>query len=41
MVGDLGAIKRAQQSGLQFGGNGELASIPLFAMRGVCNDDGG
>jgi len=41
VVGDLGAIKRAQQSGLQFGGNGGLASIPLFDMKGIYNDDGG
>jgi hypothetical protein len=41
VVGDLGAIKRAQQSGLQFGGNGGLASIPLFDISGIYNDDGG
>lgn len=41
MVGDPGAIKRAQQSGLQFGGNGGLASIPLFDMSGTYNADGG
>ena len=40
-VGDLGAIKRAQQSGLQLGGNGGLASIPLFDISGIYNDDGG
>ncbi len=41
VVGDSGAIKRAQQSGLQFGGNGGLASIPLFDISGIYNDDGG
>jgi len=41
VVGDLGAIKRAQQSGLQLGGNGGLASIPLFDISGIYNDDGG
>ena len=41
MVGDLGAIKRAQQSGLQLGGNGGLASIPVFDITGVYNDDSG
>jgi hypothetical protein len=41
VVGDLGAIKRAQQSGLQLGGNGGLASIPLFDISGIYDDDGG
>jgi hypothetical protein len=41
VVGDLGAIKRAQQSGLQLGGNGGLASIPVFDISGVYNDDSG
>ncbi len=41
VVGDLGAIKRAQQSGLQLGGNGGLASIPVFDISGIYNDDGG
>jgi hypothetical protein len=39
--GDLGAIKRAQQSGLQLGGNGGLATIPVFDISGIYNDDGG
>jgi hypothetical protein len=41
VVGDLGAIKRAQQSGLQLGGNGGLADIPVFDITGVYNDDAG
>jgi hypothetical protein len=41
VVGDAGAIKRAQQSGLQLGGNGGLASIPVFDISGIYNDDGG
>jgi len=41
VVGDLGAIKRGQQSGLQLGGNGGLASIPVFDISGIYNDDGG
>jgi Tannase-like family of unknown function (DUF6351) len=40
-VGDPGAILRAQQSGLQLGGNGGLASIPVFDTTGQYNDDGG
>jgi hypothetical protein len=39
VVGDAGAIRRAQQGGLQFGGNGGLASIPLFDISGIYNDD--
>ncbi|MDB5849940.1 MAG: hypothetical protein JWP29_3692, partial [Rhodoferax sp.] len=31
-VGDAGAIKRAYQSGLQLGGSGGLAAIPVFDM---------
>ena len=41
VVGDLGAIRRAQQSGLQLGGNGGLASIPVFDISGIYNDDSG
>jgi len=41
VVGDAGAIKRAQQSGLQLGGNGGLASIPVFDISGIYNDDAG
>ncbi|NUZ06880.1 hypothetical protein HQN59_14035 [Schlegelella sp. ID0723] len=38
-VGDPGAMKRAQESGLQIGGNGGLASIPVFDVSGIYNDD--
>ena len=41
VVGDVGAIKRAQQSGLQLGGNGGLASIPIMDITGIYNDDAG
>jgi Tannase-like family of unknown function (DUF6351) len=40
-VGDPGAITRLQQAGLQEGGNGGLASIPVFDVSGIYNDDGG
>ena len=40
-VGDAGAMMRAQQSGLQLGGGGGLASIPVFDLTGIYNDDGG
>lgn len=40
-VGDAGAIYRAYQSGLELGGNGGLAQIPVFDITGVYNDDGG
>ena len=40
-VGDAGAIRRAHQSGLQFVGNGGLASIPLVDITGIHNDDSG
>ncbi len=40
-VGDPGAIKRAQQGGLQLGGNGGLSAIPVFDVSGIYNDDGG
>ena len=40
-VGDLGAIRRAKQSGLQLGGNGGLAEIPVFDISGIMKDDGG
>ncbi|MES1926592.1 hypothetical protein T31B1_14775 [Salinisphaera sp. T31B1] len=39
--GDPGAMRRAQQSGLQLAGNGGLASIPIFDITGIYNDDGG
>ena len=38
-VGDAGAMERAQQSGLQIGGNGGLASIPVFDVTGIYNED--
>jgi hypothetical protein len=40
-VGDAGSMLRAQQSGLQLGGNGGLASIPVFDITGLYNDAGG
>jgi Tannase-like family of unknown function (DUF6351) len=40
-VGDAGAMRRAQQSGLQLGGNGGLAIIPVFDVSGIYNDDAG
>jgi hypothetical protein len=41
VVGDPGAITRAQQSGLQEYGGGGLANIPMFDVSGIYNDDGG
>jgi hypothetical protein len=38
-VGDLGAIRRAHQSGLHLNGNGGLASIPVFDISGLYDDD--
>jgi Tannase-like family of unknown function (DUF6351) len=40
-VGDAGAIERAYRSGLQLGGGGGLASIPVFDITGIYNDDSG
>jgi hypothetical protein len=40
-TGDPGAMQRAQQSGLQLGGNGGLSSIPVFDVSGIYNDDSG
>jgi len=40
-VGNLGAIRRAYQSGLQLGGGGGLASIPVMDISGIYNDDAG
>jgi hypothetical protein len=40
-VGDAGAIERAYRSGLQLVGGGGLASIPVFDITGIYNDDGG
>jgi hypothetical protein len=39
-VGSIGAIRRAQQAGLNLGGNGGLASIPVFDS-GSYNDTSG
>ncbi|MFW6200019.1 MAG: DUF6351 family protein, partial [Gemmatimonadota bacterium] len=38
-VGDDGAIRRAHRSGLQLGGGGGLASIPVFDITGIYNED--
>ena len=38
-LGDPGAMDRAQKSGLQLGGNGGLASIPVFDVTGLYNED--
>ncbi len=40
-AGDQGAISRAYKSGLQTGGNGGLAQIPIFDLTGNYNDDSG
>ena len=40
-VGDVGALKRAYQSGLELSGGGGLASIPVFDISGIYKDDGG
>ncbi len=40
-VGDLGAITRAQQSGLQLYGGAGLSSIPVFDFSGIYRDDAG
>jgi Tannase-like family of unknown function (DUF6351) len=39
--GDLYAIRRAYESGLQSSGGGGLAAIPIFDITGVMNEDGG
>ena len=39
-IGDVGAIERAYRSGLQIVGNGGLASIPVFDITGIYNEDG-
>jgi hypothetical protein len=41
VAGDVGAIRRAYQSGLELSGGGGLASIPVFDISGIYNDDGG
>jgi hypothetical protein len=38
-TGDPGAIKRAYQAGLQLGGNGGLASIPVFDLSNFYDED--
>lgn len=38
-VGDIGAIQRAYQSGIQLGGGGGLASIPVFDISGLYDED--
>jgi hypothetical protein len=38
-VGDVGAIKRAQQSGVSLGGGGGLASIPVFDTTLLYDED--
>jgi hypothetical protein len=38
-VGDVGAIRRAQQSALSLGGGGGLASIPVFDISGLFDED--
>ena len=38
-AGDPGAIKRAYQSGIQLGGGGGLAAIPVFDISGIYDDD--
>ncbi len=38
-IGDAGAIKRVQQSGLALGGNGGLAAIPVLDYSGIFDDD--
>jgi hypothetical protein len=40
-VGDPGAMMRMQQGGMQLGGNGGLAQIPVFDVSGIYFDDGG
>ncbi|HEX3917702.1 MAG TPA: DUF6351 family protein [Caulobacteraceae bacterium] len=40
-IGDAGALSRAYQSGLELSGGGGLASIPVFDISGIYNDDGG
>lgn len=39
--GDRGAIERAYRSGLQIVGGGGLASLPVFDITGIYNDDSG
>jgi hypothetical protein len=40
-VGDVGAIRRMQQSGVTFGGSGGMSEVPIFDISGIYNDDGG
>jgi hypothetical protein len=41
VAGSLSGIKRAQEAGLQLYGGGGLASIPVFDISGIYNDDSG
>jgi hypothetical protein len=41
VTGDLQAIRRAYESGLQLSGGAGLASIPVFDITGGMNEDGG
>lgn len=38
-AGDVGAIRRAHQSGLHLNGNGGLATIPVFDVSGIYDED--
>jgi hypothetical protein len=40
-VGDVDAITNAYESGVNLGGGGGLASVPMFDLSGVMNDTGG
>jgi hypothetical protein len=40
-VGDVGAIRRAFESGLEFSGTGGAGKIPVFDITGIYNDDSG
>src|SRR5277367_207270 len=40
-AGEIDAIRRAYESGLQLNGGGGLASIPVFDITGSMNEDGG
>ncbi len=39
VTGNIGAITRAHQSGMQLNGNGGLASIPVFDISGLYDED--
>jgi uncharacterized tannase-like protein DUF6351 len=40
-TGDLAAIRRAFEGGLEFSGSGGVGSIPVFDISGIYNDDSG